>query len=360
MSGRISTFAAPLQQEYLLQSMNSQLNTLTAENSSGLKSNPAAAMGDNAALLYSLQMQADQQNTLQTTATNAGNQLDAMQTALTSMASSVQTIATATINTASTTPEGQVALADEASSTMSQVLDLLNTQYAGSALFAGDAQSSPPMQSANATGGPVDAVNTILNNAVAANGGQPLTSANVASLLSGPDGLSSVFSNTNSNPALNYNSAFYTAPDDGKPTTVPIGLNQTLQYNVKGNQPAFSDLLQGLSMLSMLSAPSTQLDSTAKAAILTQATTMIGQAQNELTTTQGQLGAVQAQLSQVSTAQQNAANNTTQQISTMESVDPVAAATKLSALQNQLEASYQVTSQLSQLTLSHYLPTLMG
>jgi flagellar hook-associated protein 3 FlgL len=360
MSGRISTFAAPLQQEYLLQSMNSQLNTLTGEVSSGLKANPAGAMGNDASLLYSLQMQADQQNVLQTTTTSAGNRLDAIQTALTSMATAVQTIATATINSASTTPEGQDALAAEATSTMSQVLDLLNTQYNGSAVFAGDATSSPPMQSANATGGPLDTINAVLNAAVAANGGQPLTSANVQSLLTGPNGLSSVFNNTNSNPALNYNSAFYTAPSDGKPTQVLIGLNQTVQYSVQGNQPAFTDLMQGLSMLTMLSAPSTQLDSTAKSAILTQATTMIGQAQNELTTQQGQLGAVQAQLQQVSNAQQTAANNTTQQISTLESADPYSTATHLSALQNQLEASYQVTAELSQLTLSHYLPALTG
>jgi len=360
MSGRISTFAAPLQQEYVLQGMNARLNTMTAEVSSGLNSNPAGAMGNNASLLYSLQNQADQENVVQTTATTAGNRLDAIQTALTSVASSVQTIATGTINSASQTPEGAAALGTEASNTMSQVLNLLNTQYNGSALFAGDATSNPPMRSADAAGGPQDAINTVLNTAVAANGGQPLTAANVDNLLNGPNGLASIFNNTNSNPALNYNSSFYTAPDDGKPTQVLIGVNQTVQYNAKANQPAFKDLMQGLSMLSMLSAPSTQLDSTAQSAILTQATTMIGQAQNELTTQQGQLGAVQAQLQQVSNAQQSAANATTAQVTSLEAADPYATATNLSALQNQLAASYQVTEALSQLTLSHYLPALTG
>ena len=360
MSGRISSFAAPLQQEFLIQAMNSQLHTLTAEASSGLKSNPAGAMGNDAALLYRLQMQADQQNVLQTTATNAGNQLDAAQTALTAIASAAQTIANASISTTGSTPEGETAVASQASSTMSQVLDLLNTQYDGNALFAGDASSSPPMQSTDAPGGPLAAVNAVLSAAVNANGGQPLSSANVQALLTGPNGLSSIFNNSNSNPALNYNSAFYTAPDDGKPTQVLIGLNQTLSYNVKGNQPTFTHLMQGLSMLTMLGAPSTQLDSTAKSAILAQAGTLIGQAQNELITQQGQLGAVQAQLQQVATAQQTAASNTTQQIATFESADEATTATQLSALQAQLQASYQVTADLSQLTLSHYLPTLMA
>ena len=40
--------------------------------------------------------------------------------------------------------------------------------------------------------------------------------------------------------------------------------------------------------------------------------------------------------------------------------DPYETATRLSALQAQMEASFQVTAQLSQLTLSHYLPTVLG
>jgi flagellar hook-associated protein 3 FlgL len=357
VSVRISTFAAPLQQEYLLQSLNTQLNTLTQEASTGVKADPAGSMGQNASELYQLQIEADQQNELQTTTTTVGNQLTAMQDALTSMASTVQPISTATINSATTTPEGQTALGEQASAAMEQVLNLLNTQYGGSALFAGDATGAPPMQSANATGGPADTINTILNDAVAANGGQPITSTNVSTLL---NNLASVFNNTNSNPSLNYNQSFYTAADDGNATQVLIGTNQTISYSVKGDQPAFTDLLQGLSMLSMLSAPATQLDSTAKSAILSQATTLIGQAQNELTTTQGQVGTVQAQLQQVSDAQQTAASNTNQQISSLQSVDMTATATQLSNLQTQLEASYQVTSQLSQLNLSHFLPSLVS
>jgi flagellar hook-associated protein 3 FlgL len=93
---------------------------------------------------------------------------------------------------------------------------------------------------------------------------------------------------------------------------------------------------------------------------LQQATTVIGQAQTDLTTQQGTLGVVQSQLQQVVATQQAASNATTQQISNLESPDPFTDAEKLSALQTQLQASYQVTSQISQLTLSHYLPALTG
>jgi flagellar hook-associated protein 3 FlgL len=359
MSGHISSIALPLQQEYLLNSLQSQLATLTGEVSSGQKANPAASMGNDAASLYQLQSEANQQTTLQTTATTAGNRLTAAQNALTGIATALQSMITGATDVSSTQPDAENTIATQATSTMSQVLDLLNTQYDGSSLFAGDATNSQPMQSEGAPGGPVDTINAVLNAAVTANGG-PLTSATVSNLLSGPNGLSSVFNNTNGNPALNYSTSFYTAPDDGQPTTVLIGLNQTLQYSVKGDQPAFTDMLQGLSMLSMLSAPSTQLDSTAKSTILTQATALLSQAQNELTTQQGQLGAVQSQLQQVSDAQQTAAANTTQQLGTLEGANLTADSEQLSALQNQLAASYQVTAMISQLTLSHYLPALVS
>jgi flagellin-like hook-associated protein FlgL len=42
----------------------------------------------------------------------------------------------------------------------------------------------------------------------------------------------------------------------------------------------------------------------------------------------------------------------------MEQADPTKISTQLTALQTQLEASYEVTAQISQLSLVHYLPTL--
>src|ERR1700733_8408655 len=137
MSGRISSFAQPSEQAYLLQTMQSQLNNVAEEVSSGQVANPAAAMGNNAASLYQLQSEANQQSTLQTTATTAGNRLSAIQDALTSISTAAQSVSNATIGGSTTAPNTYSSIADQAQSTMSQVLSLLNTQYEGSSLFAG-------------------------------------------------------------------------------------------------------------------------------------------------------------------------------------------------------------------------------
>lgn len=357
MSGRVSTFSGSMQMDYMIQSMQTQMNQLMGEVSSGQVADPAQTMGTNAALLYQLQTQSNQQTALETSVTTAGQQMDTIQTALTGVGDELQTVISAAQEWSSDTGEGYGVLGSQASSTMSQILGQLNTSYGGTAVFAGDSGTAQPMQDAGAANGPVAAINTVLANAVSANGG-PLTAADVSSLLTGPDGLASIFSDTNSNPALNYSSAFYTGSTDGQPTTVLLSPGQTVSYNASANQQPFRDMMQGLSMLSLLSAPSTQLDDTAKSAILAAATTQLNTAQQEMTDLQGGLGATQAQLTAAATTQQNAASATQAQILTYVQADTTADSTTLNTLQTQLQAAYEVTAQISQLSLVHYMTGL--
>jgi flagellar hook-associated protein 3 FlgL len=354
MSDRISSFAGFAALNYQQQSMQSQLSMVTGEISSGLQANPTAALGTNAALLYQLTAQEQQETTLQTTITTASNTLDTAQTVLSSIASTAQTVSNAALlaSTPGTDPdETYSVLAQQATSAISSVLGQLNTSSGGSSIFGGDSAGAP-MQSPDAPGGPMAAIQTTLNNAVASAGG-PLTSSNVSTLL---NGLSGMFSDSNTAPAPNYTGAFYVGSSDGKPTTVLTGTNQQLQYNAAANQPAFKDLLQGLSMLSLLNTPSSQMDDTAKAALVTQATSLLGSAQDELTDVQGSLGAVQSQMQNAISQQQAVASATQQQIAGFEQTNTDADSTTLSMLQTQLEASYQITSQISQLSLVHYMP----
>jgi flagellar hook-associated protein 3 FlgL len=361
MSGRVSSYSGPMQMDSLIQTMTGQLNQLTNEIASGQNANPAGSMGTSAALLYQLHAQSDQETELQTSIGMASQQLDTVQTVMTSLGSIAQTVSNAGlatqingVGTIATT--SAVSLAQQAQSSMQQILGQLNTTYAGSALFAGD-NTAPPMQAADATGGPIDTMDAILSAAVAANGGNPLTSADIDNLVNGPNGIASVFSNTNSNPAQNYNGVFYTGATSTQPTTVLIGTNQTLQYNAQANQPAFRDLLQGLSMLSLVGAPSSQLDESAQAELVTQGVQMISQGQTELTNLQGSLGNTQAQMQSAISLQQSAASATQQQIAGYEQTNETADATNLATLQTQLQAAYELTAQISQLSLTHYMPT---
>jgi flagellar hook-associated protein 3 FlgL len=184
-----------------------------------------------------------------------------------------------------------------------------------------------------------------------------LSASNISALINGPNGLASVFNDTNSDPTQRYSGAIYTGSTDGQPTSVIVGTNQTVQYDASANQPAFRDLLQGLSMLSMVNAPSSQLDSTAQAQLLSQASSLLGAAQNEITNLQGNLGSVQSSLTAASSAQTAAATATQAQITNYLQANTYADSTQLTQLQTQLQATYSLTSQISQLSLVHYMPT---
>ena len=346
MLDRVSSFASSPAMDNQIQQMQSRMAQLTSEISSGRKTDPAGALGAGASSLYELHYESDQQTALQTGITTASGQLNAVQTALTSLSSVVQTISSAALN--SNSAQDPSVLATQAQDAMGQAVDLLNTQYAGQSVFAGNDSATTPMNSLNATGGPLDTINSVLSAAVTANGGQPLTAANVPALL---NGLSSVFNDTSSNPAQNFSSAFYLAKDDGKPTTIPVGATQTVSYNAQADQPAFRDLFQGLSMLSLLGAPSSQMDSSAQSALLQAAQGVISSAQGELTQTQATLGIAQSQLQQSSDAQTAASQATLQQITSLEQADTYGDTTQLDQLQTQLQASYEITASISKLSM---------
>ena len=354
MLDRVASFGGSLQRRYQIGTMQSQLTQLLQEMSTGQKTNPEASLGTSAGVLYQLQNQSDMETTLQTSITTASDRLDTAQTALGSLADTTQTIVTATENWSSDTGQGFGVVGSQAKSAMGQVLSLLNTQFLGSGVFSGNNGTAQPMTSASGSGGLSSITQSVLSSAVAAKGG-PLTSTDVNNLINGPDGLSSVFDDTNSDPAKRYNSSVYTGSTDGAPTTVIIGTGQTIQYDSSANQPVFRNLLKGVTMLSMLNAPSTQLDDSAKSALLAQAGSLLSQAQSQLTSLQGTLGNVQSDLASAAATQKTAANATQNQITNYVQADPYATSTKISMLQTQLQATYALTSQISQLSLVKYM-----
>ena len=110
-------------------------------------------------------------------------------------------------------------------------------------------------------------------------------------------------------------------------------------------------------MLSMLNAQSSQLDTSAKSELLSQAGKILATAQSELTAVQGSIGAVQSSLSSASDSQKSAAAATQAQILTYVQADNYSNASQISMLQTQLQATYTLTSQISQLSLVRYMPS---
>jgi flagellar hook-associated protein 3 FlgL len=354
MLNRVGTFANSGQMGFTVGSLQTQLNQAVQEIGSGQKANPEASMGAGAAVLYQLQSQSDWQSALQSSVTTAGQNLSTAQTALTSVASGVQTVLTAAQGIATGDTSGYAPVGSQASSTLNQILGLLNTNSLGSGVFSGDSGNTQPMLASDATGGVTSMVQGMVSKAVSAKGG-PLAASDVDQLIDGTNGIASIFNDTNSNPAQRYSGTLYKGSTDGKPTTVVIGTNQTVSYNASANQPAFRDLVQGLSMLSMIGS-SSNLDSSGQAELLSRGTAMLAKAQTEVTNLQGNLGAVQSTLTQATNAQKSAASAIQAQILNDTQANTYQLSTQISLLQTQLQATYSLTSQISQLSLVKYMP----
>ena len=142
-------------------------------------------------------------------------------------------------------------------------------------------------------------------------------------------------------------------------STARIDQSQTIQYGAQANEQAIRSQLQNIAVFAAVTTSPTGANSTAQIAALSQrtATNLTPQAgQQSIEDIQSDFAVAQSTM-QAATARQTQTQSTLQNmIDTTETVSPDQVASEILALQTSLQASYQTTSMLSQLTLTKYLP----
>jgi hypothetical protein len=141
--------------------------------------------------------------------------------------------------------------------------------------------------------------------------------------------------------------------------TVRIDSSETVQFGAQANEQAIRQALQTVATYAAVTLPSTGTNSPAAAAALSQriaanltpapGSQTISDIQTDFATAQTAIQDVQARQTQTQTALQNLVTST-------EGINQSEVASELLALQNSLQASYQTTSMLAQLSLTKYLP----
>ena len=356
MINSLSTYGGVMRQQNINSLLQSQISTLTGEASTGTYTDQATALGSRMSLLYNLQAQSAQNTAVQSATDTVSNKLTTMQTTLSSMHDVIETISNDALGASTASGSNSTYLSTmgtQGTGAMNQLLSMVNTTLNGQYVFSGQDSGTQTMAStADATGGPIAALNTLVSNAVSANGGAPLSADTLAGLQTSLD---QMFSDSSGSASTNYKGAFFTATDNGNPVSVSVGGKQTVSYDMKGTSQGLRDVFKGLSMLQLLNSPGTQIDDSAKQALLSQATNSLLSGQNELTQEAALLGTKQQQVQTIHNAQQTAATAAQSQISGLLTVDAATVATNLSTLKTQLEASYEITSQVSQLSFVNYM-----
>jgi flagellar hook-associated protein 3 FlgL len=141
--------------------------------------------------------------------------------------------------------------------------------------------------------------------------------------------------------------------------TVRIDSGQSVQFGAQANEQAIRQAIQSIATYAAVTLSPTATNSPAAANALSQRTAtnltpQLGQQtiqdiQTDFATAQTTMKDAQARQTQAQTALQNLVSST-------EGIDQNQVASELLALQNSLQASYQATSMLSQLSLTKFLP----
>jgi hypothetical protein len=173
-----------------------------------------------------------------------------------------------------------------------------------------------------------------------------------------PLGSATTLANGSANTVSWYNGN--SGPGSARSTAVArIDQSQTVQYGAQANEQALRSALEQVAVYAAVTTSPTGTNSKAQIAALserigTNLTPQPGQQtiqdiQTEFATASTSIKDAQARQTDTQTAMQNVVDAT-------ESVSPDQVASEILALQNSLQASYQTTSMLSQLSLTKFLP----
>jgi flagellin-like hook-associated protein FlgL len=362
MYDRIAPMGVSIGRQSQLTRMQADLARLTAELSSGQKSDPARTLGVGASLLYKLHSDIQQGEAIGNAGTLAEQRLTAMQDALTSVGGLMDQMSPEILKTDALKGNGYAIIASNAREVLGSMVDLLNSSWDGQSLFGGTDSASAPLAGAGAM---LDWTRTRFDAALGSTGGT-LDAMDVADPATG---LLKTVSDMFSNMARDATSSFYgvayqstsrstgraIAGESDEASLVRIGAGETLSYNLRADGEAFRGAFQSLSLLSLLDAPDGELSQEAKTALLDQAGTLMRGAREELTVAAGVLGAKQERLARVAEIQERTVTAATAQINDLEGVDYYTVSDRISTLQIQLQATYSITAQLSKLSLVNYL-----
>ena len=334
-----------------------QLQIAGQELATGRKADLFADLGPSASI--ALTLRASEENTQAYLTVNEvlDSKLEAMLAAVDTTRSGAQEVLESTLINASRPTMGADALQTQARAALESVIGSLNISFNGDYLFAGTASDSVPLtrwEEANATTGlsPQEVLSDIV-------GSGPTTVAEAEAMF---EEIDAFFASTNTtDPDRNFEATFYNGTplldDSGDPNTrvtARINEGQQLSYGVQANDPAFLDTIKGLAMLSVIDVSQIE-DEATYARWMTEVSDTLGSGVQDMLTVSAGIGFnqqvvvnAQAQLEDISLVQQT-------QIGNYENVDPYEAATMVTSLETQLQASYSVTARLSQLSLLNYL-----
>jgi flagellar hook-associated protein 3 FlgL len=338
--------------------VRTKLETLTNQVSTGLISTTYAGLGSGTAVSLDLNPEIASMQTWQNNINQATGSMQVTQTAMTQLQSIASSFYSQVNSLTSSSASSVDVLAASAQSTLQEVAGLLDTTDGTTYVFGGADSSNPPVPDPGQilTSGFYTQINAEVGN-LGTNGAAATTAATLATASSNAVGTS---------PFSAYMSQSAATLQAGTPV-VQVGQGQMVQVGLlaSANSAVTStgssttgsymrDLMSALATIGSLTSSQASasgfqgLVQATSASLQGVVTAMAGDA-GVLGNTQTALAATQTQLTDTSTA-------LTAQVSDAQNVDMAQTLSSLTLVQTQMQASYQVISGMSALSLVKFLP----
>lgn len=354
--GRVSTLQFNQMNREQISRSTAALQTAGRELATGRRSDIFAELGSSATISLSLRAGLEETN-----AYIIGNQLlegrlQAQLVSIDAIRGHVDTVLQAVLANSSSPTAGAETLQLQARTALDVVISQLNISFNGEALFAGTKSAGQPL-TRYADVHPTTGLSpqTVITDIIS---GPPASLAQVNAISMELD---NVFSSTSPDPDRNFEETFFSgtpALDSGgmpsRRVSARIEPGMDLNYGLQANDEPFREIIKGLAMLaaadvSEISQPEVYV------AWMEHVSETLGNASSQALRLSAETGFRQQTLE--TTQQRLKALRIVQQaqIGGLENADPYEAATRMKSLETQLRATYEITAQLSSLSLLNYL-----
>lgn len=315
------------------------LSTAQAETTSGIYADLGLHLGGKAGSTISFAQESGHLSEVTASNTAVATRLSTTSSAIDSIMSDAQALSNVLIGNgssakilASTTTQAQFSF--------QSLISKLNTYVGGQYVFGGINTAVAPMGDFAATS---DAADQALKQDLPADTSQT-TPADIAAAASGSGEFGALFEAGGAK-------ALTTASTTQVASQVAPG--QFLTTSVSANQAAFQQIAKAYALLSNLGGK--DLGDKAGEAVISTATQLLNAGLAGLTEIQANVGTAQNAVSAANDRMSAQQVILTSSVDDMEKVDTYSLSTKLTALSNQLQVAYSLTSQLKSLSLVNYL-----
>ncbi|NHO33829.1 flagellin [Acetobacter fallax] len=362
MSTTVGLYGASGTSYVLQQAVNTltdEQTDLAAQTSTGVKSQSYAGLGDDRAQALSLQPQITAVSTWQTTVSSAQTNLSVTQTALTQISSIASSLQTSVLSLSGNLGQQELqTIAATAKSDLAQLGTLLNTTSGTGYVFAGTDSTNPPVTDASDLATSTLATETASAVSSLSTDGAAAVFQQATVYASDNSSSTSVFSSALSVSAdsvstSSLESKAVVGPDGATSTTGMVATEGTEASSDTTTGSPIRDLMRNLMIVASLgSADTSSSQFSDLVSTLQSATTSNSSA---LTAKQGSLGITQNTLTSQASLLTSMSTMLSSQLDDTKSVDYATLSTQTTQIQDQLQASYTLISDMKSMTLASYI-----